>query len=78
MHLHLNPWIFIPLYVVVALGIDQVILRALRARRRRAGLATDDPGADAARDRWRADSLGRLVVLVLVLAVFGVVALLTR
>ena len=72
MHLHLNPWIFIPIFVLVMLGIDQLILRGLRARRRRRGVATDDPRADERRDQWRADLIGRSVVVGVVLVVVAV------
>ena len=78
MHLHLNPWIFVPAYVVVAVGIDQLVLRRLRARRQRLGLASDDPRADDRRDWWRADAIGRLVVLAVVIVVLAIVWLLSR
>lgn len=78
MHLHLNPWIFIPVYVVVAVGIDQLVLRGLHARRRRLGLVSDDPRADNRRDWARADAIGRLIVLAVVVVILAIIWLVNR
>ena len=77
MHLHVNTWIFVPACVVVALLVDRLVLRRLRARRRRLGLVSDDPRADDQRDWWRADLIERGILLVVVGALVGV-SLLTR